>query len=128
MFPYNRKVPAMHRRWLAGRCLLMETLVFPRLRCIGDIVEHPKSRTMSYSRRCYDAFRCFPDIADGFEVHYNTHLRCIGDELLLCSPRDINHPISDNFNKNTFYAMFINTLLEISFLGYKLLGYRFPSI
>ena len=40
-----------------------------------------------------------------------------------CIPCDINHPISDNFNNNTFYVMFTNTLLKISFLGYKPLGY-----
>ena len=42
--------------------------------------------------------------------------------------RDMNHPISDNFNNNTFYVMFIYTLFKLSLLGYNPLGYRFHSI
>ena len=45
-----------------------------------------------------------------------------------CIPRDMNHPISDNFNNNTFYVMLTHSRLKISFLGYKPFGYRFPSI
>ena len=45
-----------------------------------------------------------------------------------CIPRDMNHPIPNNFNNNTFYVMVTYTFLKLSFLGYKPLGYRFHSI
>ena len=45
-----------------------------------------------------------------------------------CIPRDMNHQISDNFNNNTFtQCLHTHTLLKISFLGYKPLGYRHSS-
>jgi len=75
----------------------------------------------------------FPDRYDAFPpsqmalVYMET---LIGDASAMtycfCIPRDMNHPISDNFNNSTFYVMFSKTLLEISFFGYKPLGYRSP--
>ena len=41
-------------------------------------------------------------------VEYMETLICDASAMTycFCIPRDMNHPISDNFNNNTFYAMF----------------------
>ena len=77
---------------------------------IGDIVTASgKQNHVLLSR----SLRCFPGITDVFKVYRNSHLRCIGDAAAMtycfCIPRDMNHPISDNFNNNTFYVIFTHT-------------------
>ena len=84
-----------------------------------------ESRTMFYfSDRC-DAFPASP-----MTVSYMKTLICDASTMTycFCIPRDMNHPISDNFNNNTFYVIFTYTLLKLAFLGYKPLGYRFHSL
>ena len=76
-----------------------------------------------------------PDRCDAFPASqiafkYMETLICDASGMThgFCIPRDMNHPISDNFNNNTFYVMFAHTLLKISFLGYTPLSYRFPLL
>ena len=80
---------------------------------------------MLYFLDLYDAFPASPMALNDMEP-----LICNASAMTycFCIPRDMNHPISNNFNNNTYYIMFTDTFLTISFLGYKPLGCRFPSI
>ena len=68
----------------------------------------------------------FPDSYDAFPasqmaLKYMETLICVASAMTycFCIPRDMSHPIEDNFNNNMFYVMFTYTLLKISFFGYK---------
>ena len=80
---------------------------------------------MFYFLDRYDAFPASPMALNDMET-----LICNASAMTYCCciPRDMNHPMSNNFNNNTYYIMFTDTLLKIFFLGYKQLGCRFPSI
>ena len=74
----------------------------------------------------------FPDCNDTFPaspmaLKYMEAYICDASAMAycFCIPRDMNHPISDYFNNKMLYVMFTQTLLKISFLGYKPFGYRF---
>ena len=80
---------------------------------------------MFYFPDRYDAFPALP-----MALNYMETLICDASAMTYCFyiSRDMNHPISDNFNNNTFYVMLTHILLKLSSLGYKPLGYRFHSV